>query len=89
MTTIFPIGDVPLERRLFWSPDIAIAIDDVNTYIRSLAAPNVIVFDTNSLLANVDDGKIRAEYAQDELHINALGYAALNDELAHILVAFK
>jgi lysophospholipase L1-like esterase len=89
LTTVFPIGEVPLERKLFWSPEIALAVDEVNTYIRSLEAPNVIVFDTYSLLVNANDRRIRAEYAQDELHLNALGYATLNQELAHILAAFK
>jgi lysophospholipase L1-like esterase len=85
VTTIFPIGDFPLERKMFWSPAIATAIDEVNAYLRSLAAPDVIVFDAYAILSN--NGQLRAEYAQDELHLNADGYAALNRELEPVLAA--
>lgn len=88
LTTIFPIGDVPLERRLFWSDDIAQAVDEVNTDIHSLAAENVIILDTFSLLAD-NAGVMQPEYAIDTLHINAAGYAILNESLESILTAIK
>ena len=34
VTTIFPLGTLPIERRLFWSDDVPIAINDVNDYIK-------------------------------------------------------
>jgi lysophospholipase L1-like esterase len=84
LTTIFPAGDVPLERRPFWSPDVAEAIGEVNTFIRSLEAWNVIILDAYSILAD-ENGTIQDEYAQDTLHLNAAGYAALNRYLLPIL----
>ncbi|MBI5305220.1 MAG: SGNH/GDSL hydrolase family protein [Chloroflexi bacterium] len=85
LTTIFPSGQVPLERRLFWSDDVAKAIADVNAYIRSLASERVIVFDGFAILAN-GEGVVRSEYRIDLLHINQGGYAALNVELERLLV---
>lgn len=87
VTTIFPIGDFPLERKVFWSPAIATAIDEVNAYLRSLAAPNVFVFDAYAILSN--NVQLRTEYAQDELHLNADGYAALNRELEPVLATIR
>ncbi len=43
LTTVFPVGRVPFERQLFWSPDVAKAIVEVNAFIRSLEAYNVSV----------------------------------------------
>jgi lysophospholipase L1-like esterase len=87
LTTIFPTGRVPWERKLFWSPNVAEAVDEVNIFIRSLEAQNVIIFDAYSLLA--DNGVARDDYFQDTLHLNAAGYEALNVELGHILASLK
>jgi lysophospholipase L1-like esterase len=84
LTTVFPVGEVPLERQPFWSPDVAKAIGEVNTFIRSLEAQDVIVLDAYSILAN-ESGMMRDEYAQDMLHLSAAGYAALNEHLMLIL----
>lgn len=88
VTTIFPISEVPLERRLFWSPEVAQAVDEVNVYIHSLEAPNVIIFDAFSILAD-ENGHTRSEYAYDLLHLNITGYQALNRELAQVLATLK
>jgi lysophospholipase L1-like esterase len=87
LTTIFPIGQVPWERQPFWSPEVAQAIDEVNTFIRSLEEQNVIIFDADSVL--VDNSMARDEYFQDTLHLNPTGYEALNVELARILASLK
>ncbi len=50
LTTVFPLGKVPLERKLFWSPDVAPAVREVNAYIHSLASQDVLVFDAYSIL---------------------------------------
>ena len=84
LTTIFPLGELPFDRRLFWSEDVALAINDVNDYLRSLANQNVIVFDTGEILAD-RNGMVRAEYAYDFLHLNPIGYRALNQKLASLL----
>lgn len=83
LTTVFPAGKVPLERRLFWSSDVDRAIESVNTFIKSLEDPGVIVLDS-SFLAD-DKGVVKNEYSRDTLHLNASGYDALNLRLQAIL----
>src|SRR5687768_7914035 len=67
LTTIFPVGDVPLQRRPFWSDEVKTAVDTVNNSISSLASEQVIIFDAFSILAD-SDGLMRPEYSADELH---------------------
>ncbi len=83
LTTIFPIGPVPLTRQPFWSPEIAQAVSEVNAYLNSLKASNVLILDTYSLLA--DNGKVRSNYVRDTLHIDRKGYEAINQELTKVL----
>lgn len=84
VSTIFPVGEVPLTRRLFWSPDADAAIEQVNAFIHQLAAKQVIVFDTAAILAN-DKGRVKDDYGLDFLHLNETGYQALNRELVPLL----
>lgn len=88
LTTIFPLGEIPIERRIFWSDDVAKAIDDVNAYIYSLESERVIIFDTVPILAN-EQGIVREEYSRDFLHLNEAGYVALNEKLVDILAALE
>jgi lysophospholipase L1-like esterase len=88
VTTIFPTGQVPIERRLFWSRDVAEAIDETNIFIRSLAGNQVVILDAFSILAD-DNGNIRSEYGLDLLHITNIGYARLNTELVSLLKNLK
>jgi len=88
LTTIFPVGKIPPARRLFWSSDVASAVNEVNSYIYSLEAQNVIIFDAYSMLAD-SDGSTRDKYVNDFLHLNETGYAALNSELVHILAPLE
>ncbi|CAG0933197.1 acyl-CoA thioesterase I [Thermoflexales bacterium] len=83
LTTIFPIGDFPLERRVFWSPEIGLALQEVNDYLRSLSGARVNIFDTAAFLTL--DGRANPKYYDDELHLSESGYAMLNDELRNIL----
>jgi lysophospholipase L1-like esterase len=85
LTTIFPLGQLPIRRRPFWSDDVATAINDVNAFIGSLASDLVTVFDTGKVLAN-ERGIIEPSYSWDFLHLNLKGYAALNRELIHLLL---
>ena len=83
LTTIFPAGAVDM---FFYSPaDLAEAIDEVNVHIHALAGPNVVIFDAYAILAD-DDGFALEEYALDLLHINGVGYEALNRNLGRILI---
>jgi lysophospholipase L1-like esterase len=84
LTTIFPVGEVPIERSFFWSGDIALAVNDVNIYIASLASNRILVFDAYALLAG-ENGLMRPEYSRDELHINPTGYTVLNSALVDLL----
>ena len=84
VTTIFPLGRVPLERRLFWSDDIAEAVEEVNAYLLTLAGENVVVLDTSAVLAD-EGGIVQKAYSQDLLHLTPSGYAALNEKLLPIL----
>jgi lysophospholipase L1-like esterase len=84
LTTIFPIGDFPIERRLYWSPEIETAVTEVNAYIQTLAIENVHILDAHTLLAD-ESGKLRSEFATDELHLNATGYTQLNTALSQTL----
>jgi lysophospholipase L1-like esterase len=88
LTTIFPLGDVPLERRLFWSEDVAVAIEEVNAYIFSLEQEGVAVLDSGAILAD-EEGQMQEAHSQDLLHLNEAGYNALNVELVSILRALK
>lgn len=82
LTTIFPIGEVPLQRRPFWSGEVAVAVNQVNEHLHSLAGPRVIIFDAYAILKN--NGHLNPAYAEDELHLNAAGYEVLNSELEKV-----
>ncbi|MEQ9672627.1 SGNH/GDSL hydrolase family protein [Coleofasciculus sp. G2-EDA-02] len=83
LTTIFPIGPVPLIRKPFWSPDVAQAVKEVNAYLYSLKAKNVLILDAYSLLG--ENQQVQSKYVYDTLHINRRGYKALNQELTKML----
>lgn len=83
VTTVFPASEVPIERQLFWSPRVNTAIEDVNTYISTLQAPGIVVFDAYELLFDRPD---RRDLYIDELHLNSAGYVVLNQELASMLI---
>ncbi|MCB0209061.1 MAG: SGNH/GDSL hydrolase family protein [Anaerolineae bacterium] len=84
LTTVFPLGAVPMERRFFWSPDVAEAIDEVNTFLYTLASDEVILFDTSAVLAG-EDGQVKPEFSFDLLHLTPAGYEALNQPLVDLL----
>ena len=84
LTTIFPTGKIPLERRPFWSANIDTAVINVNDHIHSMQTENVIIFDSYALLVD-ENGRLREAFAADELHLNQAGYKMLNDELSSVL----
>ena len=85
LTTIFPVGEVPLERRPFWSPEVAPAVDTVNEFIKLQQGEGVAILD--SAVLEDDNGKIRREYSRDMLHLNPAGYVVLNDQLKTVLAS--
>jgi len=79
LTTIFPLAHGPL-------PDAAVqrAIAEVNRELLGLRMAGVAVLDSAAVLAG-PDGYVRDAYADDELHLSAAGYAALNAALIPLL----
>jgi len=88
VTTVFPVGKVSFPRILVWSNDIDEGMRDINNYILNLTDNDLIVFDTAGVLSN-DEGKTKPEYKYDLLHLNNIGYQALNPELVKILETIK
>lgn len=86
LTTIFPLGNILIERRLFWSDDVADSIAQVNGFIHSLESEGVVILNTEAILAD-ERGIVRGEYSHDFLHLSAAGYEALNKALIPILMA--
>lgn len=84
VSTILPVGEIPLIRKPVWSDDVAQAIYEVNGYIDSLADDQVIIFDGFSAIAD-EQGLIPEDYGKDELHLNAQGYAVLNQAFAEFI----
>lgn len=84
LSTIFPVGRVPIESRLFWSDEILLAVEEVNSFIKSLEGDGVVVFDTFSILAN-DEGRLLQEFSRDMLHLNSAGYEEINREFIPLL----
>jgi len=81
--TIFPFGDVTLARRPVWSDRTLVARDEINAEIRQLNHAGVTVFDADPIFAV--DGRMKAEYQLDELHLNETGYQALNQALTPVI----
>ncbi|MGB0580204.1 MAG: SGNH/GDSL hydrolase family protein [Limisphaerales bacterium] len=77
LTTIFPVGDLPLERRPFWSDRVDPAIAEVNQYIRSLESDRVVIIASEDALAG-EDGHVTRESSRDFLHLSEIGYQQLN-----------
>lgn len=87
LTTVFPVGEPTLERRLFfWSDEIAESISEVNVSLRAMASEHVLVLDAFALLAG-ENGLINPGYALDALHLNSQGYEKLNIALTGLLAA--
>jgi lysophospholipase L1-like esterase len=86
VATIFPTGEVPLERKPFWSDEIGKAVKETNAYIATLADDKTIIFDTFPILAD-HQGLMLKNYRADELHFNEQAYLALNNELVRLIDA--
>lgn len=84
LTTIFPLGPNPFERINPGTGLIVTGIERVNSAIRAMAAPDVLIFDSSAVLA-ANDGFVAEGYRLDLLHINQAGYRALNEALGPLL----
>lgn len=88
LTTVFPVGKASPARRPVWSNDVAVAVDEINAFLRQQSAENVILLDTFELLAG-DSGLIDPQYARDLLHLNRAGYELLNTHLVDALESIQ
>lgn len=89
LTTVFPVTEPSLERRIFfWSDDITRAVNEVNIKLRGLASERVIVLDADAILLGAN-GLARPDYMEDALHLNPAGYAALNQRLVQLLASLS
>ena len=86
LTTIFPVANEAADRKSsgYWGIDqksaeaiVASAIESTNAYIGTLAGDGVRILDAHQILRG-DDGFTQPNYALDALHINQVGYQALN-----------
>lgn len=84
LSTIFPLGELPLMERLFYTPDVAKAIDEVNAFLLTLKGEDVHLFDTGLILVDKKN-IVKREYSSDFLHLNERGYNGLNRQLGKIL----
>jgi len=87
LTTIFPPGPLPLQRRFSWDPQTLGLIEATNRVISEAAdGRRVVVLDAYSLLRD-ERGLLDARYADDDffLHVNRAAYARLNSELSVLL----
>lgn len=85
LTTIMPLGRIPWERQFIWSDDVSVAIAEVNDFIRQLHGNGVYIFDTVPILAD-ETGLVKREFSRDFLHLNAVGYQALNESLKQTIL---
>ncbi|HYT90007.1 MAG TPA: GDSL-type esterase/lipase family protein [Gemmataceae bacterium] len=83
LSTIFPVGKVPLSRRPVWSDRSLAAWDEVNQATHALDVPGVTIFDSYKILAK--DGRTNPDYEQDMLHITSKGYEVLNEAIRPVL----
>jgi lysophospholipase L1-like esterase len=87
LTTIFPTGEANLIRKLSGQAErLQRLIEEANAEFSLLAGDGVIVLDSAAVLAGEDD-RLRREFRLDELHMNAQGYAALNQALLVALLS--
>lgn len=56
---------------------------DVNAYLETLAAPNLITFDSYPILA--DNGATSDQHTHELLHLNETGFDVLNQVLVPLL----
>ena len=67
LVTIFPLADVPLYRRPFWSSDVAASISIMNHFLETLVSRHVQVLEVDDLLLD-KSGAYRRSFSLDMLH---------------------
>ncbi len=77
--TVYPVGELPITRRMVWSDRTLAAVEEVNKRLRTLEGDGVVVVDCDPILGR--EGRMKADYALDDLHLLPAGYGALNELL--------
>jgi lysophospholipase L1-like esterase len=77
LTTVFPVGKVPLYRRPFWSSDVEIARRTLNDKLLQLASEHVKILDFDAIL-QAPLGKRVSPYYRDMLHLTPAAYARIS-----------
>lgn len=78
LLTVFRPARSPPWRAPFWPDGVPQAVAEVNDALRGMAGEGVTVLDADAWLAG-DEQAMPARYAKDTLHLNAAGYARLNE----------
>ena len=76
LTTVFPVGSVPLYRRPFWSGDVEIARRTLNDKLPALASDHVKILDFDDILQAPLGNRVRPYY-RDMLHLTSAAYARI------------
>jgi lysophospholipase L1-like esterase len=85
LTTIFPTAQADALRTLNRdAAELREVIQMVNAELMQLEGEGLTILDSAPLLSD-EAGVVLPEYAEDELHLNAEGYAVLNQALVEIL----
>lgn len=81
--TVYPVGKLPITRRMVWSDRTLAAVEEVNKRLRALEDDGVVVVDCDPVLGR--ESRMKAEYAMDDLHLLPAGYKALNERLIPVV----
>lgn len=81
--TILPSGPVSLARRPYWSGAVDAAIVAVNAELRGITSPGVRVVDCDPSFRAGE--RLVGEFVEDQLHLNAAGYAELGRLVGPVL----
>jgi len=85
LTTIIPLGDISIWRRLYWAPEpVYWAIAEVNEFMRTLTTDRVVLFDANPILTT-PTGVVKRPFQTDYLHESEAAYRALNEHLVPLV----
>lgn len=84
LTTIFPLGEIPIERHVLGDQGVSEAVLAVNEHIKSLANEQVSIFDSYQQLLDKDH-KIQPAFSRDWLHLTPTGYQHLNQALETLI----
>jgi lysophospholipase L1-like esterase len=84
LLTVVPPATPPLMRRVVWSDSIYPLVAELNTRLRSLERPGVVLIDAARVLCG-DADRLPRKLAPDTLHLLAPAYERLNSELTRAL----